>query len=190
MAMSKLSYQEALDRGICVTPRQLAQYLGVDQGKVLRWIQNGELKGINVSETQRFGGRPRWRIPPDALKEFFQTRGLVYPKCSSCGRQIRKTWSSAAKSDKDGRLRKNWSHERQVLIRAKAMSQHAPSPDTYRFELFLDRACESHFQKTGVRVKPEDVLALPQAEYSPNAAFKGGLVGRPSQQTLPSAQDE
>lgn len=72
-----------------------------------------------------------------------------------------------------------YSHEERVLRRAKAMSQHAPHPDKYRFELFIERACERHFEETGIRVTPEAVLDLPHAEYGLTAEFKAGLSGRP-----------
>ena len=91
MAMSKLSYQEALDRGMCVTPRQLAQYLGVDQGKILRWIQNGELKGINVSETQRLRGGRDGEYLLTLLRSSSKLAARI-PEVPSCARPIRMTW--------------------------------------------------------------------------------------------------
>lgn len=55
-----------------LTPPQYAERLGVDVAKVHIWIRRGELRAINVAET--LNGRPRWRIPPDAVVEFEERR--------------------------------------------------------------------------------------------------------------------
>lgn len=55
-----------------LTVKAIATSLGVDQTKVLSWIHRGELTAIDVSKT--FGGRPRWRIPETAWREFQEAR--------------------------------------------------------------------------------------------------------------------
>ena len=55
-----------------LTPPQVAAQLGVDPGKVIGWIRRGELTAVNVAES--LGGRPRYRISPDALKDFLKRR--------------------------------------------------------------------------------------------------------------------
>jgi excisionase family DNA binding protein len=49
-------------------PSEIAERYGVDHGKVLRWIDNGQLRAVNVATNP--GGRPRWRVPEEALAEF------------------------------------------------------------------------------------------------------------------------
>ena len=55
-----------------LTPPQYAKQIGVDPEKVLRWIENGELKAFDAAT--RRGGRPRWRIPPQAVVDFERNR--------------------------------------------------------------------------------------------------------------------
>jgi transposase len=55
-----------------ISPNELARKLGVKHSKVLGWINRGELRAINLAE--RSSGRPRWKILPDALNEFFLSR--------------------------------------------------------------------------------------------------------------------
>ncbi len=50
----------------------VAEWLGVDHSKVLRWIASGELPAIDVS--QNHGGRPRWRVDPADLESFLLRR--------------------------------------------------------------------------------------------------------------------
>lgn len=54
------------------SPPQVAKQLGVDPSKIRCLIQNGELLAFNVAT--RAGGRPLWRIAPEALAEFLQRR--------------------------------------------------------------------------------------------------------------------
>lgn len=54
-----------------LTVAEVAETLGVDANKVLRWIKAGELRAIDVS--QKRGVKPRWRIAPADL-ELFETR--------------------------------------------------------------------------------------------------------------------
>lgn len=51
---------------------ELAQRLGVSQHTVLGWISRGELQAINVA--RRSGGRPSWRISPQAIDQFEAAR--------------------------------------------------------------------------------------------------------------------
>ena len=54
------------------SPPQLAEELGVDPSKIRCLIRSGELRANNLAT--RDGGRPRWRIAPEALVEFLQRR--------------------------------------------------------------------------------------------------------------------
>ena len=55
-----------------LTPPQFAERLGVAVDKIYAWIQTGQLRALNVA--QRANGRPRYRIPPDAIAEFEESR--------------------------------------------------------------------------------------------------------------------
>jgi len=61
-----------------LTPPQYAEMLGVKPDKILSWIARGELRAIDVSERAGIG-RPRWRIPMDAIVEFEQRRSAKPP---------------------------------------------------------------------------------------------------------------
>ncbi len=52
------------------TPPQCARLLGVTVGKVLIWIRAGQLKAVNLSS----GDRPRWKIHPDDLQRFLDSK--------------------------------------------------------------------------------------------------------------------
>jgi hypothetical protein len=52
----------------CLRVRHVAEWLLVDQHRVLTWIRSGQLKAMNVSAGS--GARARWRIPREALAEF------------------------------------------------------------------------------------------------------------------------
>jgi excisionase family DNA binding protein len=60
------------------TVRELANALQVDQGKVLIWIHEGELRALNVAESAK--GRARWRIPREAWEAFAAKRSNGAPK--------------------------------------------------------------------------------------------------------------
>lgn len=53
------------------TPPQIARLLGVAGDRVRRWIDAGELDGVNLSSP---GIRPRYRISSTALDEFLARR--------------------------------------------------------------------------------------------------------------------
>ena len=55
-----------------LTPPAIARRYGVKPDKILAWIASGELAAINVAE--RPGGRPRWRISPEAIAAFERRR--------------------------------------------------------------------------------------------------------------------
>jgi hypothetical protein len=57
------------------TPPQLARLWQVSRKKILGWLARGELRGIDLAT--RRGGRPRWRIPLDAVLAFEQARAAV-----------------------------------------------------------------------------------------------------------------
>lgn len=59
-------------RASYLTPPQYAAELGTNVGKVLSWIARGELRATNLAD--RLGGRPRWRISPEARDEFERRR--------------------------------------------------------------------------------------------------------------------
>jgi excisionase family DNA binding protein len=50
-----------------LTPSEVAKKLRVSPAKVRAWIERGELTAFNVAD--RIGGRPRWRITPEAFAE-------------------------------------------------------------------------------------------------------------------------
>ena len=53
-----------------ITPPELGRRWRVKPDKILVWIRSGELRAFDVSA--RPGGRPRFRIPLDAVIEFEQ----------------------------------------------------------------------------------------------------------------------
>lgn len=52
--------------------KSVAQRYHVQPGVVLTWIRRGELSAINVG--RKAGGKPRWRIPEEALALFEAAR--------------------------------------------------------------------------------------------------------------------
>jgi hypothetical protein len=69
-----------------LTPPQLAARWGVSSDKVLHLIRTGQLRALNVAADP--GGRPRWRIPVEAVLAFEQARAAGAPAPS--GRQRRR----------------------------------------------------------------------------------------------------
>ncbi len=55
-----------------LTPPKLAERWGVSADKVLGWIKGGDLPATNIAK--RPGGRPRYRISEDAIREFERKR--------------------------------------------------------------------------------------------------------------------
>ena len=58
-----------------LTAAQVARTLRVNSDKIRSWIRSGELAAVDVSQSP--GGKPRWRITPDALNEFAERRAAV-----------------------------------------------------------------------------------------------------------------
>jgi hypothetical protein len=52
------------------SPPRVAKILQTDPHKVLDWINSGELKAVNLSDRTR----PRWKISPDDLQRFLDSR--------------------------------------------------------------------------------------------------------------------
>jgi hypothetical protein len=55
-----------------ITPPALAKLWQCKPSKIITWIRNGELEAINMARDP--GGRPRYRITPEAIKKFEQRR--------------------------------------------------------------------------------------------------------------------
>lgn len=53
-----------------LTPPEIAKFLRTDPHKVLDWIGSGALKAVNLSD----GARPRWKVSPEDLQKFLNTR--------------------------------------------------------------------------------------------------------------------
>ena len=53
------------------TPPEMAKELRVHPDRVRRWIANGELGAVNLSDSD---GRPRWRISSEAKQAFLTSR--------------------------------------------------------------------------------------------------------------------
>jgi len=62
-----------------VTPPELARTWRVKPERVIAWIKSGELRAFDVS-TQPGVGRPRYRIPQDAIIEFENRRSAAQVK--------------------------------------------------------------------------------------------------------------
>ena len=60
-----------------VSPPEYARRLGVKPDKVLAWINTGELRAVNTATFR--GARPRWRIPPDSIIAFENSRAAKSP---------------------------------------------------------------------------------------------------------------
>lgn len=56
-----------------LTPRDLARVLKVSTGKILGWIRRGELRAVNVSDSDRV----QYRISPEALDAFLADREVA-----------------------------------------------------------------------------------------------------------------
>ena len=66
------------DATACLTPPQLAKRWGIKPEKVIAFIRSGELRAFDIS--MRAGvGRPRFRIPVDAVIEFENRRAVTPP---------------------------------------------------------------------------------------------------------------
>jgi excisionase family DNA binding protein len=61
-----------------LSPPQVAELLGIDDGKVVSWIRRGELVGVNVAD-RASGKRARWRVSQASLDEFLMRRQCAAP---------------------------------------------------------------------------------------------------------------
>ena len=64
-----------------LTPPELARRWRVKPERVIVWIKSGELRAFDVS-SRPGEGRPRYRIPIDAVHEFERRRAAVPIKSS------------------------------------------------------------------------------------------------------------
>ena len=76
----------SLGKSNTLSPPEYAKRLGVKAAKVILWIQRGKLRAVNAATHQY--GRPRWRIPPDAIAEF-EARRAAKPVAKVSRRQQR-----------------------------------------------------------------------------------------------------
>lgn len=65
----------ATESGAMLRVAEVAGRLSVKADQVRDWISDGQLVGVNVAANPR--GRPRWRVPADALDEFIARRAVV-----------------------------------------------------------------------------------------------------------------
>lgn len=65
-------------------PRELAERYGVTEDKIRALIRAGELRAVNVA--LHVGGRPRWRIPEEAVAEF-EARRAAHPRITRTRRR-------------------------------------------------------------------------------------------------------
>ena len=63
---------DIMDMKVRLTPRRVAQIMGVSAKKVRVWITTGQIKATNVSTDP--AGRPRYRISPEDLTAFQEQR--------------------------------------------------------------------------------------------------------------------
>jgi excisionase family DNA binding protein len=60
------------------TVQETQERYGVSEHTVLGWIKAGELRAVNVGRRPE-AGKPRWRIPEDALAAFERLRTPIAP---------------------------------------------------------------------------------------------------------------
>lgn len=60
---------------VFLTPPEVAKRLRASNQKVLGWIRRAELRAVNVGN----GSRPRYRISPDSLAYFLESREVPAP---------------------------------------------------------------------------------------------------------------
>ena len=69
-----------------VTPPELAKRWRVKPERVIAWIKSGELRAFDVSSRPGVG-KPRYRIPQDAIIEFENRRSAAQVKTTRRMRQ-------------------------------------------------------------------------------------------------------
>src|SRR5438034_897517 len=65
----------SIDTNRGLSPRKYAARLGVNVGKINRWLRTGELQAVNVATTT--AGKPRWRILPEHIEQFERRRAAT-----------------------------------------------------------------------------------------------------------------
>lgn len=73
-------------KSTCLTPPELAKRWRVKPESIIRWIRKGELRAFDVSKNPGTG-RPRYRIPLDAVVEFENRRSGKQVKTVSAKRR-------------------------------------------------------------------------------------------------------
>ncbi len=73
-----LAWAEAKTAPSMLSPAQVARRLGVSWETVRTWIDNGDLKAVNVAVKPGLG-RPRWKIAEEELTQF-QLRHAAQPR--------------------------------------------------------------------------------------------------------------
>lgn len=71
------SVRETLSEKSVFTPPELAREWGVSPDKILGWIRSGELRAVNMAQSQ--SGRPRYRIDAEAIQDFKAKRANHSP---------------------------------------------------------------------------------------------------------------
>jgi chromosome segregation and condensation protein ScpB len=61
-----------------LTVAEIAAERGISVDKVLQWLREGELVGVNVAQNAN-GKNPRWRVAPEALADFERRRSSAPP---------------------------------------------------------------------------------------------------------------
>jgi hypothetical protein len=70
----------AVDAARYLTPPELARRWRMKRDRVLALIRSGALRAFDASKNPgKAGGRPRWRISPQAIAEFEAARAPVAP---------------------------------------------------------------------------------------------------------------
>ena len=69
-----------------LTPPELARRWRVKPERVIVWIKSGELRAFDVSSRPGVG-KPRYRIPQDAIIEFEKSRSAAQVKTTRRRRQ-------------------------------------------------------------------------------------------------------
>lgn len=64
-----------------LTPREVGELWGVSPDTVIAWIRSGELHAIDGS--QRRGGKPRYLVDLDDLRDFERRRAVIAKQTAS-----------------------------------------------------------------------------------------------------------
>lgn len=72
---------------VTYSPAEVAARLGCKVDKVLAWVNAKELIAINAATSSK-GGKPRWRITPEALADWERSR-TTQPRLAPAPRRKR-----------------------------------------------------------------------------------------------------